>query len=71
MKITVKLKAIAQVNEIDIYLSDIGLTVDEWKELSEDAKNQIIDDHVVAEDETNSPYLQLESYHLYEEVTVK
>lgn len=67
MKITVKLKAIAQVNEIDIYLSDIGLTVDEWKELSEGAKNQIIDDHVVAEDETNSPYLQSESYHLYEE----
>ena len=66
-KVVVRLKAIPQVNEIDIYLSEEDLTVEEWNTLTNEEKEVIVDKHVQAEDETNSPYLQMQSYHLVEE----
>lgn len=67
MKVIVKLKAIAQQNEIDIQLSDLDLNPDEWKNLSKKAKDEIVNQYVEAEDETNSPYLQAQSYDLEDE----
>lgn len=67
MKVVVRLKAIAQTNEIDIDLNEENLTVEEWNALSIEEKEAIVDKHVQAEDETNSPYLQMQSYHLQED----
>lgn len=67
MKVIVKLKAIAKQNEIDIQLSDLDLNPDEWKNLSKKAKDEIVNQYVEAEDETNSPYLQAQSYDLEDE----
>lgn len=67
MKVIVKLKAIAQQNEIDIQLSDLDLNPDEWKNLSKEAKDEIVNQYVEAEYETNSPYLQAQSYDLEDE----
>ena len=66
-KVVVRLKAIPQVNEIDIDLSEEDLTVEEWNALTNEEKEVIVDKHVQAEEETNSPYLHMQSYHLVED----